>query len=276
MEFTNAKYAPAFQKAEHVEKDSLVLLINNHKLLMKKEKDTYQVPKVSEMEHISFDKKNLDYMGTYDGADCYCLQGVEPVVQKNFAMVNLYEVSKYSDDPGVFMLAGTANHILHWKQMNQYCGRCGHKTIDSKEERAKVCPECGNLIFPRISPATITAIFRDDQILLARNGNFRGNMYSLIAGFVEPGENLEQCVEREIFEEVGIKVKNVRYFGSQTWPFPDSIMLAFIADYESGEIEIDQKEIVDANWYSGDNLPEIPSTDSIAGKMIRWYRDQKS
>jgi NAD+ diphosphatase len=145
---------------------------------------------------------------------------------------------------------------------------------DKEDERAKVCQSCGNIVYPRIAPATITAVFRDGQILLAHNSNFRNGLYGLIAGYVEPGETLEQCVEREIREEVGIKVKNVRYLSSQPWPFPDSLMMGFTADYESGEITVDQCEITDAGWYKADKLPDIPSVDSIAGRMIRWYRDQ--
>jgi len=189
--------------------------------------------------------------------------------------VDLREVSAMSGDQDLFLLAGNANHILHWSNVNQFCGRCGGKTENAKEERAKICPACHNMIFPRISPATITAIIKEDKILLAHNQKFRKDLYSLIAGFVEPGETLEQCVRREIMEEVGLKVKNIQYFSSQPWPFPDSLMFAFTAEYESGDIKADQIEILDAGWFAADELPVIPSTDSIAGKMIRWFRDNR-
>ena len=146
---------------------------------------------------------------------------------------------------------------------------------EKKDESAKVCSECGNIVYPRISPAVITAVFKGDQILLAHNRSFRNGLYSLIAGFVEPGETLEHCVKREIMEEVGIRVKNVRYAGSQPWSFPDALMIAFTAEYESGEICVDQVEIIDAGWYRMDAMPDIPSTDSIAGRLIRWYIEQR-
>jgi NAD+ diphosphatase len=138
-------------------------------------------------------------------------------------------------------------------------------------ERAKVCPKCGYLAYPRIAPAIIVAILNGDKILLAHNRNFRNNIYSLIAGYVEPGETFEQCVAREVGEEVGIRVKNIKYFGSQPWPFPYSIMVAFTAEYDGGEITPDGFEIVDAGWYSHDNLPFIPAKGSVARKLIDLY-----
>lgn len=269
------KYIPGYLPPEALEKSAWVLVFIEKKLLVRKLGDKLYIPAAGELENIITDDGTMEYIGKYDGHDCYCkkLNGVT-WLPENLEPVELKEITKLSGDAGLFLLAGTANHILHWNSMNQYCGCCGHKTTDKKDERAKICPNCGNLVYPRISPATITAVFRDDQILLAHNRNFRKDLYSLIAGYVEPGETLEQCVEREIGEEVGIKVKNIRYFSSQPWSFPDSLMMAFTAEYESGEIMVDNCEIIDAAWYNADNLPEIPSTDSIAGKIIRWYRDQ--
>ena len=117
-------------------------------------------------------------------------------------------------------VAGRANQLVDWDQSHRFCGRCGNPNRDKSDERAKICPDCGLINYPRLSPAVITAVLKDDRILLARNKNFKGSMFSVLAGFVEPGETLEDCVKREIQEEVGIGVKNIRYFGSQPWPFP--------------------------------------------------------
>jgi len=269
------EYIPAYLPPDTSQENAWALVFIDKKLLMKKVGDKIQIPEVTDLESIMTNDKCMDYIGKYDGRDCYCKRLYElTALPENLVLVELKEITNGSGDSGLFLLAGTANHILHWNSMNQYCGSCGHKTVDKKEERAKICPNCGNIIYPRISPATITAIFRGDQILLAHNRNFKKDMYSLIAGFVEPGENLEQCVEREIGEEVGIKVKNIQYFSSQPWSFPDSLMMAFTAEYESGEIRVDNSEITDAAWYKAGSLPEIPSTDSIAGKIIRWYQDR--
>jgi NAD+ diphosphatase len=129
------------------------------------------------------------------------------------------------------------------------------------------------LIFPRISPAIIIAIIKDDQILLAHNKNFRPSLHSVVAGFMEPGETFEDTARREVFEEVGIKIGSIRYFASQPWPFPDSLMIGLFGAFESGEIQVDGIEIESAGWYWRDDLPEIPDTTSIAGRMIRWYID---
>lgn len=176
-------------------------------------------------------------------------------------------------DEDIFLLAGKAIQIVSWDQTHQYCGRCGNKTETLTGERAKKCPVCGLLNYPRLAPAVITAVLKDHQILLTHNIAFRGKMHGLVAGFVEPGETLEECARREILEEVGIGVKNLRYFNSQPWPFPNSLMLGFIAEYESGEIRADGKEISEAGWYTADNLPEIPPKLSIARELIDWFAE---
>jgi NAD+ diphosphatase len=259
----------------NAEETSWAIILFGKKLLMRIAEDKLYIPEVKEVADILKEDKKMEYIGSYDGHDCYCKRLNEVTeLPENLELVDLMEITKRSGDAGLFILAGTANHILHWYSMNQYCGCCGHETEDKKDERAKICPKCGNITYPRISPAVITAVFQEDKILLAHNRNFRKGLYSLIAGYVEPGETLEQCVVREIREEVGINVKNIQYFSSQTWPFPESLMMAFTAEYESGEIKVDENEITDAAWYQADSLPEIPSTDSIAGKMIRWYRER--
>jgi NAD+ diphosphatase len=174
-------------------------------------------------------------------------------------------------DDRVFRLAGRAFQIMNWDRTHQFCSRCGHATRDKEDEAAKRCPECGFETFPTMAPAMIVAVTRGDKILLARAGRFPKEMYSVLAGFVEPGESLEECVRREIGEEVGVEVKNIRYFGSQAWPFPNSLMIAFTAEYGGGEIRIDEKEIVDAAWFRADNLPKIPDKISIARRLIDWF-----
>lgn len=271
------EYIPAFIKPEELEKNAWAFVFHNKMLLMKKQEDKWFIPEINQLSSIITNDETMVYFGKYDGHDCYYTVIGEMAIAEfpgSMELVDLKTITNLSGDSGLFILAGAANHLIHWDSRNQYCGCCGHKTLDKEDERAKICPSCGNIVYPRISPATITAVFRGDQILLAHNSNFRENLYSLIAGFVEPGETLEQCVAREIKEEIGIKVKNIKYFSSQPWSFPDSLMMAFTAEYESGEIKVDQCEIMDAGWYKAESLPEIPSTDSIAGKIIRWYRDQ--
>ena len=176
----------------------------------------------------------------------------------------------------VFHLAGFAYQVMDWDRTHLYCGRCGEQNVTKEDERAKVCPRCGLLSYPRISPAIIVAVVRDNRLLLGHANRFPSGRYSVIAGFVEPGESLEQCVQREVSEEVGIEVKGIRYFGSQSWPFPNSLMIAFTAEYAGGEIRVDRREISDAGWYSADKLPSIPGKVSIARRLIDWFVETRA
>jgi NAD+ diphosphatase len=165
-------------------------------------------------------------------------------------------------------IAGRAVQLIEWARTHRFCGRCGTPTEPSAGERSLRCPACGLLAFPRLAPAVITLIQRDDEVLLARGINFPMPMYSCLAGFVEPGETLEQAVHREVREEVGVGLSEVRYFGSQPWPFPHSLMIGFTATWAEGEIDIDETEIVDAQWYRADTMPMIPPAMSIARTLI--------
>jgi NAD+ diphosphatase len=179
-----------------------------------------------------------------------------------------------SDD--LLTLAGRAIHLLYWDSTTQFCGRCGHTTLLKTDERAKECPQCGLINYPQLAPAVIILIEKDNEILLARSPRFKPKMYSVIAGFVEPGETLEQTVLREIREEVGIQVHKIQYFGSQHWPFPQSLMIAFTAEYLSGQITIDHREIEDADWFTIENLPPIPNKMSISRWLIDWFIEKHS
>ena len=167
-----------------------------------------------------------------------------------------------------WLVAGRAVQLVEWARTHRFCGRCGTPTEQQPGERAMRCPSCGLLAFPRLAPAMITLVTRGDEALLARGVQFRNPVYSCLAGFVEPGESLEGAVGREVREEVGVEVGDVRYWGSQPWPFPHSLMVGFTAEWKSGEIEIDPTEIVDAQWFRRDNMPPIPPPISIARKLI--------
>ena len=167
-----------------------------------------------------------------------------------------------------FALVCRAAQLLDWKKNHRYCGRCGTQTVMKSNEFAMQCPSCGLVAYPRISPAVMVLVRRGDELLLARSPHFKPGVFSALAGFVEAGETLEQCAEREVREEVGVEIANLRYFHSQPWPFPDSLMLAFFADYAGGEITPDPSEIEAAGWYSIDDLPALPDPVSIARRLI--------
>ena len=174
-------------------------------------------------------------------------------------------------DEDLFWIAARAVQIVDWDRTHQFCGRCGVRMEPQSTERAKRCPECGLLHFPRLAPAVIVLVEREDKLLMARSRHFASGMYSVLAGFVEPGESLEEAVIREVKEEVGISIKDIQYFGSQSWPFPHSLMIGFTATYGGGEISMDDAEIEDAGWFSVDKLPPLPGKISIARKLIDWF-----
>ncbi len=178
-----------------------------------------------------------------------------------------------------WLAAGRAVQIVEWARTHRFCGRCGERTLVHDDERAMRCPACSLLSFPRLSPAMITLVTcgrpgPDQQALLARGAQWQVPMYSCLAGFVEPGESLEAAVVREVHEEVGIVVRNPRYFGSQPWPFPNSLMIGFRAEYDAGEIVCDPTEIADANWYRRDEIPMVPPGISIARTLIDAWLEE--
>ena len=168
-----------------------------------------------------------------------------------------------------FALAGRASMLLDWQRNHRFCGHCGAPTAKKSNEFAMACPACGLLAYPRISPAVMVLVGRGNEFLLARSPHFKPGVFSALAGFVEAGETVEQCAAREVREEVGIEIAHLRYFRSQPWPFPNSLMIAFFADYAGGEIIPDPTEIEAAGWFSRDALPPLPDSASIAHHLIK-------
>jgi len=178
-------------------------------------------------------------------------------------------------DETLHALAGRAVQIVEWDRTHLFCGACGEATQPRSSERSRFCPRCNLACFPRLAPAVIVAVERGQEILLARSPHFPPGFYSVPAGFVEPGESLEETVAREIFEEVGIEVKDVRYFASQPWPFPHSLMLGFTAHYAGGEIRIDRQEIEDAAFFRHDAMPPyFRGRISISGWLIEHFLEK--
>ena len=215
-------------------------------------------------------------LGLLDGAACWAVDldadGVPDAVAEDLGdvLVPLMGLHGRVDDVR-WAMAGRAVQLVEWERTHRYCGRCATPTEPAPGERARRCPVCGLLAFPRLAPAVITLVERDGEALLARGRTFPIPMYSCLAGFVEPGETIEEAVHREVYEEVGVTLADVRYVASQPWPFPHSLMLGFEAVWAGGDIAIDEREIVDAQWYRPDALPTIPPPLSIARTLIdRW------
>ncbi len=240
----------------------------NGSILVKKEENIINIPILDEIKQLNIKYESEFFLGELKGQNCFGIEiSLEFDLPKNYELIQLYEIGQLLDEQ-VFLAAGRANQLLNWEKTNRFCGRCGSKTENKKGEIAKMCPNCNHVMYPVICPAIIVAVTKGDKILLAHNSNFKNGVYSLIAGFVEAGEDLQSTVKREVFEEVGIKIKNIKPFMSSPWPFPNSLMLGFFAEYESGEIKVDGNEIEHADWFTKDSFPNLPKKFSLARKII--------
>jgi NAD+ diphosphatase len=228
-----------------------------------------QLPVCLHPEALGFEVRHVLYLGRLGAEHCYaCDVGASVPAAIGWEWRGLRSLFTRLPD-AQFAIAGRALQLVDWDRTNQFCGRCGASTAVRTAERSRECPACGLIAYPRLAPAVMAMVKREpDEVLLARSHRFAPGMYSALAGFVEPGETLEQCLEREVLEEVGVRVKNVRYFASQPWPFPHSLMIAFVADWEAGEIRPDPAEIEAADWFNIERLPKLPQPISIARRLI--------
>jgi NAD+ diphosphatase len=221
---------------------------------------------------LGLEARNTHYLGALGELRCWSVElaaDAEPPPGMAFRdLRQLYAVL----DTSLHAVAVRAVQIVEWDRTHRFCGACGKPTVAHASERSRVCPACGLAHFPRIAPAVIAAVTRGDEILLGRSAHFPPGIYSVLAGFVEPGESLEQAVFREVLEETGVEVEDVRYFGSQPWPFPHSLMLGFTARYRTGELRVDGVELVDARWFHRDEMPMLfPGNVSISQWLIRDF-----
>jgi NAD+ diphosphatase len=267
----NRKFIPGIAAPSEREDRAWWFAFQGDKLLVHQAVAEARIPCLVEFTELGLRTLRQHYLGRWGGRHCYAVEVEEgPAPPSDMAFEGLRPLFDRLDE-GLFGLAGLAAQIIEWDRTHQFCGRCGSQTEAMPRERAKSCRKCGLLHFPRLSPAVIVLVEHGPKLLLARSRRFRSGMYSVIAGFVEPGETLEQAVAREVWEETGLAIKDIRYFGSQPWPFPHSLMIGFTARYAGGEIKLDDDEIEDAGWYSAGNLPELPTKISIARKMIDWF-----
>jgi len=269
------KFKPAVLPSSDQGGPAWWFIFSGHKLLVKMESGLQGIPVLRDgPQEVGLEPLRYHFLGSLDGEACYSAEvpeGIDPPPGMLFSgLRSLFD----SLDGTLYRVAVVAVQVVDWDRMHQFCGRCGERTEYKEGVRAKECPRCGLISFPRISPAVIVAVERDEKLLLARANRFPTAFYSVLAGFVEPGETLEETVAREVKEEVGLELTNIRYFGSQPWPFPDSLMIGFTAQYAGGEICIDETEIVEAGWFGPDELPLLPGKISIARQLIDSFLER--
>ncbi|MGB3296837.1 MAG: NAD(+) diphosphatase [Phormidesmis sp.] len=240
-----------------------------------KDASAYSVPQSVRLDELGLKTVRSQFLGYLGGQPCIAAE----VEKEDFSLETdegtlAFESlrSLYGHLPeDLFAIAARAVQLIAWDRAHQYCGHCATPTTQLATERTKRCPSCGLRQYPQLSPAVIMLIYKGEKMLLARAPRFPPKLYSVLAGFVEPGESLEETVARETKEEVGIEIKNIRYFGSQPWPFPNSLMVGFTAEYVSGDIVPEPSEIQHAAWFDKASLPPVPSRLSIARKLIDWF-----
>ncbi len=270
---STSPFEPSVRLPREPDGPTLWFAFRGDRLLIRASKRGVELAGWEHLVELGASREAAHYLGRLGGAHCFTLELAAETLPDGLTFEGLRPL--YGRLPEqVFALAGRAVQIVEWDRTHRYCGRCGEPTVNAEGERAKRCPRCDLLSFPRLSPAVIMRVTRADEILLARCRRFAGRMYSVLAGFVEPGEALEETVVREVREEAAIEVRNLRYFGSQPWPFPHSLMIGFTCDYAGGELRADPEELVDAGWFTRDRLPELPSRMSIARRLIdAWLAD---
>ena len=264
---TPTGFSPAHMLPEPLAADACVFAFSDGRLVTREEDGAPRLPALHDLQAFAA-PGTLHYLGDLDGRACVAASLAPDVaLPPGWKASGLRALFFRLPDPLV-ALAGRALQIVEWDATHRFCGRCGTATVARAGERAKECPACGLVAYPRVSPAMMALVIKDREILLARAPRFPGAMYSALAGFVEPGETIEDCVRREVREEVGIDVDRIEYFASQSWPFPHSLMIAFTAHYAGGELRPDPAEIADARWFALDALPDLPSPMSIARRLI--------
>lgn len=214
------------------------------------------------------------YLGRWENRACYALSA-SGAVPEGFVVTGL-RAWLGRVEPDFFSLAGRAKQIVEWHRDHRHCGRCGVANVEHPTDRAKLCPACGLTTYPRLSPSIIVLVRKGQEMLLARNAAWPTSMFSTLAGFVEPGESIEQTVHREVAEEVGLEVRNLRYLGSQSWPFPNSLMLGFHADYAGGDIVCHDGEIAEARWFHYREQPNMPGGTAISRWLIDAFVEEMS
>jgi NAD+ diphosphatase len=259
-----------FIVTKDIRDDDFILHYNGNSLLLKIQGEAFEIPRKKDISGISNTTENI-FLFKLNDISCFLIWDCPKTDDSQFIYkeINFFRTFKQKE---IAWISIVGFQLMDWYSQNKFCGKCGSKTEEKPDERAIICPECNTIVFPKISPAIIVALVSNNKILLAQNSNFRNNWYSLIAGYADIGETLEETVIREVKEEVGLDVKNIRYYKSQPWPFSGSMMIGFFAEADEQQtICIDDKEITQAAWFTRGNLPNHPPNISIAGEMIEMF-----
>jgi len=264
---TPVGFTPGHVRPESLATGTLAFAFRGDKLLVSAAPDTPTLPDFTTSQRLA-PSAAIHYLGELDGVACVAIalapDAPEPDGWRYAGLRSLF----FKMPESLIAIAQRAFQVVEWERTHRYCGRCGTPTRDKDGERAKECPSCGYAAYPRVTPAMMVLVTRGRELLLARSPRFPPGMYSALAGFVEPGETIEDCIRREVREEVGIEVTDIRYFASQSWAFPHSLMIAYNAEYAGGELHPQESEIAEARWFAYDEVPNLPPSISISRRLI--------
>lgn len=253
-----------------IQKDDYIFHFKDNALLLKSSGEDLSLPRKKELAECSEDGI---FMFTFNHVHCFLIWDCPKFENRDYSYHEIQFRNPFSQKE-MDWVSGVALQLKNWYLLHKFCGKCGTPTVQKKDERALLCPACNTILFPTISPAIIVAILSKNKILLARNVNFPEAYYSLVAGYVDVGESIEETIVREVKEEVGLTIKNIRYYKSQPWPFSGSMMIGFIAEADEDQaIKVDNIEIMEAAWFDRHNLPNHPRERSIAGEMIEKFKN---
>lgn len=267
------KYNNSYIKKK-VTENSIVMMFHHGKILCKNKDGIYTFTKYADLNK---EICNIHYAFAIDDQDYFISDNLSIYNLEGFEFIKISELRNYFEQDEVFA-AVNCSQLFRWYRNNKYCGRCAAEMQESSEERALVCPECGNIIYPRINPAIIVAVLDSDRVVLTKYAGREYKKHALIAGFTEIGESIEQTVEREVMEEVGLEVENISFYKSQPWPYSDSLLLGFIADVKgSRNIKIDVNELSEAEWVKFDDIPNdfIEAKFSLTKEIMQNLKDHK-
>jgi NAD+ diphosphatase len=259
-----------FLQPNSVSPEDYILFFKDEKLMMLNRGTEPDLPKRKDLTDLANTNQEV-FLFTLNGCNCFLLRNYTNWEQPHYTFeeISFFRTFRKKE---IAWISVVGNQLMSWYSQNRYCGKCGQPTVLKTTERAILCSGCGNTVYPKISPAIIVGITSGDKILLARGVNFRLQFFSLVAGYADIGESLEDTVRREVKEEVGIDITNIRYYKSQPWPFSGSMMIGFWAEAdETQPIIIEESEITEAAWFSRDKLPNHPTNISIAGEMIELF-----
>lgn len=261
-------YQPHFKAPPQRGASALWFAFDSGKILVRMDGDLPSLPVCAHPADHGLEVVQEHYLGTYGGEHCYAAELARQQIPPNgHTLLGLRDMLGHIDDT-LAGISGRAAQILEWNRNHKFCGRCGGETVPRQDERARTCVPCKRTSYPPVAPVIMVLIKDGRKLLLARKVGWGNTRYSALAGFVEPGETLESTVIRETREEVGVEIKNIQYFGSQPWPFPNNLMIAFTADYAGGPVKPDGVEIEEATFFDVDDLPNLPPGISISRRMI--------